>query len=377
MASAHEDIMQKLKKVESEQDGDMVHVVPVTAGPGIEHPMSIRSDEKEPDISEKLRFKNLLLPEGQDVRIDAKISDEDIEILEHKAYVAKTRDFYEWLVNSYLGYDQKNLDDQGLAWLREHCPEYLDLQTKTMEKMNDDRTRYELIMLNGPTSLKDIMFCYVYDRERQNNEYTRIGMVSGEANVTGLMDTEMMKKAYGATGTAAIATTTTPSFVFTKPEQGDTESSGEYLARMDREMRAAREAYERKAAGEGDLDAKVQEAFDRGLFNYRKRSYRWFNEWYLASQLGKEAKTGSKDSVMQNTVGPRRTHPGQELLKRRAEAMWGPDIATVEYAKKATNLKQIMEGRAMDAVKSRDLSKIDAYGKPAWPGKVSGYRGFW
>jgi hypothetical protein len=220
-STRRDELISQMRSVDASLDDKITEAVPVAAGAlGPSHPGSYKH-KTDPPILEKVRY---TMPLFGDVapRVDTKITDEDIERLKEKSYVALTRDFHKWLLDTYLG----GMDNEmKKKWLREKCPEVLEMWNEAVDSLNAASLRYKLICVNGPQTIQDVYFKYIYERDANNY----IGSVARYVE-------------RGMLGT-----------IISNDEHYD-------------------EAFTR--------------VFERGVMNTRKRAYNWFNEWRVAQMGG-------------------------------------------------------------------------------------------
>lgn len=276
-------IQKVIKKVDKKLIDGIVPVIPVSSGVGApEAPAMVDGDKSEPPISEKLRYAETLLPAGhKPLQIQTEITQKDIDIIKRKAYVATLRDFDDWLIKTYLG----GVNDQvKRAWLLEVYPGWFERQTEAISKLNDVKKKYELMKIDGPKSIEDIYFMYVYERDLHNYDGSLAYM--SQKGILGIMSPNDY---YAAAGQDPA-----------KPNATEAETF-------------------------------YQKSFERGLFNTRKRNLEMFNVWMFANQ-----NMGANADLSQ-VIGPK---PDKDKLE------WAQTLANkmpyILYADK-TNPKNIAQ----------------------------------
>lgn len=230
------DITKTMKRVDNKLLNMTANINPVDAGvTGPVHPTLVDGDKSEPPVLEKVRYARMLT--GQDPRIDTVIKDEDIEIIKRKAYITTLKDFDRWLIKEYLG-DVTDLNKR--AWLRDVYPKWFERQQEAMEKLNDVKRKYEIMKIEGPITLEDIYFMYMYEKDLSRYGGSLVNM--SNKKVLGLMSEDEYRSA--ASETEAAATTT------------------------------------------DKADKYYRKSFERGLFNSRKRTLDMAREMVLALSMG-------------------------------------------------------------------------------------------
>jgi hypothetical protein len=161
------DVISKMKNVDRMLADEAIAVIPVAAGMNEPHHPTMIKDERTIPVSEKLMAAGYLGINKRDIKIDAEITQEDIDTIKRKSYVATLRDFDRWLIEDYLG----GVDDQvKKAWLLEVYPEWFERQKEAIDQLNDVKRRYEIMRIEGPTTLEDIYFMFKFEQDKDTYE---------------------------------------------------------------------------------------------------------------------------------------------------------------------------------------------------------------
>lgn len=288
------DVISKMKRVDSTLAAGTKAIVPVTAGVLQPHHPAIMEDTHDIPISEKLEALPFLSQEN--VRIDTEITQEDIDTIKKKAYVATLRDFDRWLINDYL----KGVDDQvKKAWLLDVYPEWFDRQKEAIDSLNDVKKKYELLRLEGPTTLEEIYFMYAFERDASSYE----GSIAHYA-LNGIL---------GASSAADVKT--------------------------------------KLGLKDDQYDPFVQKSFERGLFNTRKRFNQMFKQWMLVYNNDTAAMATDRPPI----YGPSNTEVGM-LNKQQLTRLSMPYAMVRNAHESEPAISQVSDSRYKNALKGHRSS---------------------
>lgn len=167
-----------MKAVDKAVDDRTQNLVPNRLG--VTGPDSVVDVGKHPTppVTEKLQYLPLLVP-GKTPVIHTEVTQEDIDIIKHKRYIALLRDFDHWLINVYMG----GLDTEvKRAWLRNACPEWFQRQNEAIDLIHDVKRKYDILRgaNENQLSVEDCYFMFRYERELKYkfNEYTAMNLAN-------------------------------------------------------------------------------------------------------------------------------------------------------------------------------------------------------
>lgn len=159
----NDDTIAALKSVDAMIDRQYhpTEAVDVFSGAGGLHGISTYTDKGVLPIEEKWRYSHIL---GTTPQIHTTISDEDVEKMKHKAYVATLRDFDRWVVDYMHGLP---LDaPQKKDWLKSVYPEFFERQVEAMKLLEDARERYDKLNVEGAYTIPDMYFMFMFEQEK-------------------------------------------------------------------------------------------------------------------------------------------------------------------------------------------------------------------
>jgi hypothetical protein len=151
--SATYDTIATLRREDEKMTNAMQFIVPVSHGRGLWAPGTYM-DTGEAPISEKVTYSQMLT--GQNVVPQVQITDEDIQKVRDKTWMATLYDFDNW-VGEYL---KPNQNPANKALLDKIYPEWLDRQKQVVENYHDMKKRVETLKITGPKNREDLFLFY-------------------------------------------------------------------------------------------------------------------------------------------------------------------------------------------------------------------------
>lgn len=176
-----DDTISKLKGVDNmlERQINPKYVVPVVSGRNPPYGPGYYEDKQILPIEDKVHYAPALLGEsGNDPEITTEITNEDVKKMKNKAYIATLRDFDRWVVEYMegLGLDQP----QKKEWLRNVYPEFFERQVEAMKMLHDAQAKYEKLCVEGARTIEDMYFMYMFEKENLMDHSTQDGSAQNE-----------------------------------------------------------------------------------------------------------------------------------------------------------------------------------------------------
>jgi hypothetical protein len=144
---------------------------------------AVYEHKKDPGIIDKMVYSKILT--AQDAKPVVSITEEDVAIMDQKAWMAKLKDFNDWVGTVY----SPQLNPANKALLNDIYPQFLQMQKEQVEKYHEEKKRIETIKLRGPTNLSELFTMYRYGFPNYGNAKIRdetIQAAMSDANAPGL-----------------------------------------------------------------------------------------------------------------------------------------------------------------------------------------------
>jgi hypothetical protein len=138
-------------------------IVPVRAGTEPPYHAGVYADGKTPFLEDVSRFEKVLAG-TQHMDYVTPLTMQDVEAMKDKAYVATLWDFDRWVVDDVMR-SLPLTEPQKKAWLRETYPEFFDRQVEAMKLLEDLQSKYDKLIVTGPESLEDMIFMFFFEKE--------------------------------------------------------------------------------------------------------------------------------------------------------------------------------------------------------------------
>jgi hypothetical protein len=141
-------------KEEDGRIGNSLHfVVGVPHGDKMMGPASYEH-KKDPELIDKLNYGSMLT--GLEPQPVVTVTDEDVAIMEQKAWMAKLKDFNAWVGLVYKPEESPANKDL----LSRIYPEWIEMQKKEIDNWHDFKKREETVKLKGPDGVEDLFLMY-------------------------------------------------------------------------------------------------------------------------------------------------------------------------------------------------------------------------
>lgn len=173
-----EGLIAQLKEEDSKINKNMRHIVPVPHGTDTQGPISYEH-RRDPELLDKMNYGNILT--GKDVQPVVTVTDEDVKVMDEKAWMARLKDFNQWVGHYY----KPEANPANKELLSKIYPQWIEMQKKEIDDWHDFKKRYETVKLRGPDGVEDLFLLYNMGWPTEDNAELK------DPNLKRAMETEM------------------------------------------------------------------------------------------------------------------------------------------------------------------------------------------
>lgn len=138
------------------------YIMPIVGGEGIAVNAGYYEDPTVIPLDEKMQYSKVLGMGQGEPRVTLDLTKEDIDVMKSKADVAMLRDFDTWVVTQ-LGASGLTAEEKR-QWLKEIYPQFLERMEKACHYVIENEHKYKKMQLTNPQSLEDMVWMYFFEK---------------------------------------------------------------------------------------------------------------------------------------------------------------------------------------------------------------------